>query len=383
MRQSVTSLLVLALASGLACSVRGQAVPTAFTYQGSLQSASMPLNATADLQFRLFDAGSGGGQVGSTLQVSGVLVQNGQVSASLDFGTGAFAGSRRWLEVAVRSPAGSGAYTTLGPRQEVTAAPYATYASQAALSANASSLNGQAGAFYTNAANLTGTLADARLTGNVARLNGYAGPIDLTIDGGPDLSGKLTLPAGGVQGFVPLLVKAGAKPGLRPFRLKATATADGKTVERYATQTDLVKAAFGGMANPPLELLEGAAVAVIDRPPFTLSLKADPAAVEKGKAGKLLVDATREKEADGDIALAPLFAPPNVTLAAKAAVAKGATKGDIGVTVAPAAGVGPAPLVIRATTKVGGKDYALTPAPVAFDVIDAKKAEPKKDEPKK
>lgn len=218
---------------------------------------------------------------------------------------------------------------------------------------------------------------------NVARLNGYAGPIDLTIDGGPDLSGKLTLPAGGVQGFVPLLVKAGAKPGLRPFRLKATATADGKTVERYATQTDLVKAAFGGMANPPLELLEGAAVAVIDRPPFTLSLKADPAAVEKGKAGKLLVDATREKEADGDIALAPLFAPPNVTLAAKAAVAKGATKGDIGVTVAPAAGVGPAPLVIRATTKVGGKDYALTPAPVAFDVIDAKKAEPKKDEPKK
>jgi hypothetical protein len=218
---------------------------------------------------------------------------------------------------------------------------------------------------------------------NVARLNGYAGPIDLSIDGGPDLSGKLALPGGGTQGFVPLLVKAGAKPGLRPFRVKAMATADGKTVVRYAGLTDVVKAALGGMPNPPLEFLDGAAVAVVGRPAFALSLKADPPTIEKGKAGKLLIDVTREKEADGDIALAPLFAPPNVTLAAKAAVAKGATKGDVGVTVAPAAGVGPAPLVIRATTKVGGKDYAVTPAPVLIEIVEGKKAEPKKDEPKK
>jgi hypothetical protein len=36
---------------------------------------------------------------------------------AMDFGAGAFNGDGRWLEVPVRSPAGSGAYTTLTPRQ--------------------------------------------------------------------------------------------------------------------------------------------------------------------------------------------------------------------------------------------------------------------------
>ncbi len=218
---------------------------------------------------------------------------------------------------------------------------------------------------------------------NVARLNGYAGPIDLSIDGGPDLSGKLTLPAGATQAFVPLLVKAGAKPGPLAFRVKATAKGEAGEVVRYGQLTDLVKTTFGGMPNPPLEFLDGCAVAVVVKPPFTLSVSLDPAAIEKGKGGKLLIEAKREKEADGDITLAPLFAPPNVTIAAKGALAKGATKGDLAVTTAPAVGVGPAPLVIRATTKVGGKDYAVTPPPLVADVVEAKKVEPKKDEPKK
>src|SRR5205823_1688788 len=42
----------------------------------------------------------------------------------LDFGTGAFQGSARWLELAVR-PTGGGTFTTLSPRQALTAAPYA------------------------------------------------------------------------------------------------------------------------------------------------------------------------------------------------------------------------------------------------------------------
>jgi len=218
---------------------------------------------------------------------------------------------------------------------------------------------------------------------NVARLNGYAGPIELSIDGGPDLSGKLTLPAGATQAFVPLLVKAGAKPGPLAFRVKATAKADGGEVVRYGQLTDLVKTTFGGMPNPPLEFLDGCAVAVVEKPPFTLALSLDPASLEKGKAGKLLIEAKREKEADSDIALAPLFAPAKVTLAPKGALAKGATKGDLAVTAAADVGVGPAPLVIRATTKVGGKDYAVTPPPLVLDIIEAKKVEPKKEEPKK
>lgn len=217
---------------------------------------------------------------------------------------------------------------------------------------------------------------------NVARLNGYTGPVELSIAGDKALSGTVTVPAGQTQAFVPLMVKAGTKPGAHTFVVKATAKVNGEEIVRYATMTDLVKANLGGMPNPPPDLLSGCAVAVVEKPPFTLKFTPEPKAVEKGKAGKLLVEATREKAADGDITLAPLFTPPNVTAAVKP-VPKGQTKAEVGITVAPAAAVGPAPVVLRATTKIGGKDYAITPPPTVIEVIEAKKAEPKKEEPKK
>lgn len=215
----------------------------------------------------------------------------------------------------------------------------------------------------------------------VTRLNGYAGPVELAIDGATALSGKATLPAGQTIAFVPLEVKAGTVPGAYPFRVKATATAGDATVTRYGTLTDAVKANLGGMPNPPAELLTQCAVGVIDKPPFTIKMTFDPASVEKGKAGKIVLVATREPSADGDIVIAPLFTPPTVVPAAKP-IAKGQTKGEIGLTVQPAAPVGPTPLVFRATTKAGGKDFAYTLLGT-LDVTEPKKAEPKKDEPKK
>ena len=98
---------------------------TAFTYQGKLEQAGVPLDGTADLEFRLFGAASGGAQIGSTQTVSNVTIADGLFTASLNFGATAFNGDARWLEIAVRSPAGSGAFTTLTPRQPLTATPYA------------------------------------------------------------------------------------------------------------------------------------------------------------------------------------------------------------------------------------------------------------------
>jgi hypothetical protein len=217
----------------------------------------------------------------------------------------------------------------------------------------------------------------------VTRLNGFAGPVELSIDGAAALSGKTTLPAGQTFAFVPLLVKDGTKPGAHAFRVKATATAGDVTVTRYGTLTDAVKANFGGMTNPPPEMLNQCALGVIDKPTFALKFTADPASIEKGKAGKIIVEATRGVGEDGDIVIAPLFNPPTVALAVKP-IAKGQTKGEITLTVQPPTPVGPAPLVFKATTKVGGKDYALTPPPVVIDVIEPKKEESKKkEEPKK
>ncbi len=127
---------MLALVLGLDWNVRGQeaapaggdtAVGTAFTYQGQLQGASGVVSGSCDFQFSLWDALTSGAQVGTTQTKTGVAVSSGLFTVTLDFGTGAFAGDARWLGIAVRCPAGSGAYVSLTPRQALTAAPYAVY----------------------------------------------------------------------------------------------------------------------------------------------------------------------------------------------------------------------------------------------------------------
>src|SRR4030042_1781971 len=78
---------------------------TAFTYQGQLKDASGPVNGDCDFQFSLWDALTGGTQVGSSLTQTGVAVSEGLFTVQLDFGVNAFTGSARWLEIAMRCPA--------------------------------------------------------------------------------------------------------------------------------------------------------------------------------------------------------------------------------------------------------------------------------------
>jgi hypothetical protein len=104
------------------------ALGTSFTYQGRLSDGGSPADGDYDFEFKLYDALSGGGQVGSAINVEDLTVTDGLFIVKLDFGGGAFTGDARWLQVGVRPWKSSGAYTVLRPRQELTAAPYALYA---------------------------------------------------------------------------------------------------------------------------------------------------------------------------------------------------------------------------------------------------------------
>lgn len=101
---------------------------SSFTYQGEIKRNDVVVNSTADLRFRLYDSAVGGTQIGSQIQPPSAAVLDGRFTVVLDFGTNAFNGQSRYLEIDVRSPAGSGIFQTLSPRQILTAVPYALFA---------------------------------------------------------------------------------------------------------------------------------------------------------------------------------------------------------------------------------------------------------------
>lgn len=100
---------------------------SAFTYQGQLTDNGLNVNGNYDFTFKLFNAESGGSQVGATDFVGGVPVEDGVFTVSLDFGTTPFDGQQLWLEIEARE-SGQPAYTQLSPRQPLNATPYALFA---------------------------------------------------------------------------------------------------------------------------------------------------------------------------------------------------------------------------------------------------------------
>ncbi len=103
----------------LALTLASPLVAQPFTYQGFLQQNGQPVNGTTSLTFRLYDALTGGNQLGSAI-TQNVNVQNGLFTVVLDFGA-VWTGGDRYLEMQVGS-------TTLAPRVKITPAPYASFA---------------------------------------------------------------------------------------------------------------------------------------------------------------------------------------------------------------------------------------------------------------
>jgi hypothetical protein len=108
------------------------------------------------MQFKLFDSATvgTGTQQGSAITDSAVQVTNGVFTVQLDFGTGIFDGSARFLEIGIR-PAGSPApLTILSPRQPMSSSPYAVRsatAGSADTATNAGQLGGMSpGGFIQN-----------------------------------------------------------------------------------------------------------------------------------------------------------------------------------------------------------------------------------------
>ncbi|MFZ0826632.1 MAG: hypothetical protein WAO02_04340 [Verrucomicrobiia bacterium] len=175
-------------------------IGTAFTYQGRVSNSNSPASGTYDLTFKLWNASSGGAQVGATITATGTVITNGLFTQVLDFGS-QFDGTSYWLELGVRTN-GAVSFATLSPRQQLTPAPYAI-----------------------SAENVIGSVPAGQLTGTVppTGLGGlYLNPVDLNNPGnvfdgnGAGLTGvnALTLDGLSAANFWQLTGNAGTTPGV-------------------------------------------------------------------------------------------------------------------------------------------------------------------------
>lgn len=104
-----------------------QPVDSSLTFQGQLKQAGKSVNDACDVHIGLWDAATNGILV-ATNSFANVDVVDGLFTLALDFGSAAFSGDARWLEISVACPAGVASFETLSPRQPLTAAPYALHA---------------------------------------------------------------------------------------------------------------------------------------------------------------------------------------------------------------------------------------------------------------
>jgi len=125
---------------------------TAFTYQGHLTDNSIAVNALYNFKFQLYDDPNHSlNQIGSEVIKNDVTVAEGRFTVKLDFGSDAFNGDKRWLEIAVGDEAltDPNLFETLTPRQELTPTPYALLALKG-------SYSGSAPVFVNNQTNIIG-----------------------------------------------------------------------------------------------------------------------------------------------------------------------------------------------------------------------------------
>jgi hypothetical protein len=116
------------------------ALGSTFTYQGQLKKNNSLVNDFCNLTFSLWDAESGGNQVGSNQLVSGLTIANGLITTQLnginEFGANAFNGEARWLQIDTQCASDGGGVVTLS-RQPITAAPYSLFALSAGVATTA------------------------------------------------------------------------------------------------------------------------------------------------------------------------------------------------------------------------------------------------------
>lgn len=133
---SIITVFVCTLVVGIATTDVLAEPTTAFRYQGQLKHGSVPLSATCDMMFALWndpnETDAAAGRVGEPILFNDDLltgdpveVAGGLFAVELDFGGDVFGAEDLWLEVQIDCVRGDDtSMIALSPRQQITASPY-------------------------------------------------------------------------------------------------------------------------------------------------------------------------------------------------------------------------------------------------------------------
>jgi hypothetical protein len=180
------------------------------------------------MQFSIYNAVSGGTQIGTTITNNSVAVANGVFTVSLDFSPAApfAAGANRWIEIAVKKPADP-LYTTLTPRQQITSNPF----SIKALSSNSADVLSPACVLCVTDVQIA-AISGGKVTGTVA--NAANASVAGNISGVVAIANGGTGSAGGNASGLTNITPANISPGTAPINIIGVA-ANPLTVTTGAT----------------------------------------------------------------------------------------------------------------------------------------------------
>jgi hypothetical protein len=193
----------------------------------------------------------------------------------------------------------------------------------------------------------------------------YTGPITVRVAQPAGISGTATIPAGKTATLLNLTAAPDA--ALAPHRLVllGEATINGKPVADRVDVRAVISREMGNLPVPPRDLWTRLAVAVTEKPPFTIQAKpATPDAV-RGTPVPVVLTVTKASGFDEEITITsltvpvaqgqpPPFPPVNVK------IPKGSAEAKVQLTPPANAPLGPVPLSFIGRTKFAGRDYAVT-----------------------
>jgi hypothetical protein len=201
---------------------------------------------------------------------------------------------------------------------------------------------------------------------------GYNGAIEVSVVGPKGLSGTVTIPAGPPRPpnlpAAMLPISAAALPaGPLVFRIQGKATIDKKPVVKLASVRAVLSRDMANLLVPPRETYHVLAIAVREKPPFSLALKFDAASAMPGKPITATVTLTRNPGFLAEVVLSALGLPPGMALVPAKVLAK-QTTAKIQFNLAPGTRLGSYPITLQGQARHGDRDHTGSAPPVALVV---------------